>query len=178
MILYNIDISNKEEVIKWLNKIRTGSGDARPLWTAMIKSKKIEQFARYEFNPSSDSHKMWADLKPNYLRWKKAHKFPTGIGFLTGKLREAASSDAKKVLKKKSLTWILNSDVPVSKRGYKYAPVFHWGKRDGSQPPRKIFRYTHLRVSSFLKLDAKKFASGVRHASFTYVWLRKVLEGK
>lgn len=177
MISYGINISNYEAVIKWLDKIRAGSGDARPLWAAMIKSKTIEKFVQHEFHSTQDSHKMWPALSPGYLEWKRK-RGETGIGYLSGALREAASSQAKRKPGKKSLRWILDQTVPVSDKGYRYAPVFHWGKKDGSQPARRIFRYTALRVSSFLKLDAKKFESGVTHASFTWRWLKGVLETK
>ena len=182
MIVYGLDISNKEEVIKWLNKIRKGSGDARPLWLAM--QKKIPQFTDYEFDPKRDSHKLWITLTPEYEAWKKRKGFPVGMGYLFGSMREAAGKRAIKKISKNKMLWIVNPKVATEKGAVgDYMYRFHWGYRGTDklgrkidQPAREMLRYTHLRVSSFLKLDAKKFKSGVTHASFTYNWLRKVLE--
>ena len=168
------DIENKEQVIQWLEKLRKGTGDARPLWIAMYP--KIVEFVNYEFHDSADTHKLWPALDSKYKRWKQLKGFSIGMGVMTGKMRTGAGKEAKKVLKEDSLLWILNQTNVRSKKGYRYAPVFNFGRRDGSQPARKIYKYTALRISSFLKLDAKKFESGVTHASFTYNWLRKAFK--
>lgn len=183
MILYGVDIKNKKEVIKWLNKIRKGTGDARPLWMAM--SKKIPEFTDYELDPDSDSHKLWPKLSKRYLKWKSKKFGHVGMGYLWGTLQKAAGKKAKRMVTPTTLLWIVNSSV-AGKKGKKvgdYLFRFHYGfsgedrlGRKINQPARKLFRYTNLRVSSFLKLDAKKFKSGAVHASFTYNWLRKVLE--
>lgn len=185
MILYGVNISNKKEVIKWLNKIRKGSGDARPLWIAM--SKKMPEFTDYEFDPNADPHKLWPGLTKPYLKWKKRKFGHSGMGFLHGNLQKAAGIKAKRMITPKTMLWMVNPNITGAK-GKKvgdYLYRFHYGftgsdslGRNINQPARRIFRYTALRVNSFLKLDAKKFKSGAVHASFTYNWLRKVLEVK
>src|SRR4030042_664909 len=175
MIVYKLDISNKEAVFAWLDRIRKGSDDARPLWKAMAK--QIPVFTNYEFDPNRDNHKLWPKLKDSTLAQKERKGFPSGIGFQTGTLREPAGAQAKRELKPKYMLWLLNAEMTRTKGGkWKYGEVFHWGKKDGSQPARPIFKYTRFRVSSFLKLDAKNFKNGVTHASFTYAWLKKMLE--
>jgi len=170
----SLDIENKESVIRWLNEIRKGSGDARPLWLAVVP--KIIEFVNFEFSSTVDKHKRWESLNSIYKKWKVTHGFPSGIGVLTGKLRRGAGLLAKKKMRKRDFVWELNQSGVVSKKGYSYAPVFHFGKRDGSQPPRTIYKFTALRLNSFLKLDAKKFSDGTVHANFTYKWLKKSLE--
>jgi hypothetical protein len=175
-------IKNKENCIKWLNEIRSGSGDARPLWKAVTP--KVIEFVDYEFHPSRDTHKMWAGLGAKYLKWKIKRYKVSGIGYLTGALKNAASKDAIKTSNPKNFIWALNTEhqegrVPVSKYAYR----FHFGfkgtdsaKREINQKERPIYKYTAIRVNNFLKLDAKEFNNGSKHANFIYTWLKKELE--
>jgi hypothetical protein len=172
MFKFKLDIENKDKVIKWLEKIKKGSGDARPLWIAMIP--KVTEFVNYEFHDTIDGHKLWENLTSRYKKWKQKKGFSTGIGVMTGKLREGAGKDSIKQITPKSLKWILNDSNTKSNKGFNYAPVFNYGKRDGTQAARPIYKFTALRLNSFMKLDAKKFKAG-SHASFTYKWFRNVL---
>jgi hypothetical protein len=173
---FTLDVKNKDAVIKWLEEIREGSGDATPLWKAVTP--KIIEFVDYEFSPTIDGHKLWPRLNVDYLIWKIKKYKVSGIGYMTGSMKDAASKNAVKTYTSKSLTWQLNSnDVEShSKNGYDYSQVFHFGKRDNSQKPRPIYKYTALRLNNFLKLDAKQFSDGTKHANFTWEWLRKSLE--
>lgn len=173
-----LDIENKEEVISWLRDISRGSGDAIPLWKAVTP--KVEEFVDYELHPEIDSHKLWPQLNPSYLLWKIGAKGVSGIGYLEGDMREAASKKAVKTYKPKTLLWKLNTGY---KRVKDYVYRFHFGfegedslGRFVKQPERPIYKYTYIRVSNFLKLDAKNFSDGSRHANFTYNWLKKSLE--
>lgn len=170
MIIYGLDIENKEAVIKWLDKLRQGSGDARPLWTAMIP--KIQEFVSYEFHPTIDDHKGWASLKEKYKEMKMKYGYPPGIGVRTGKLRSAAGQKAIIKMTEKSLIWKLNEAIPVED-GIPYARNFHEGQ--DKIPARPIYKYTALRVNSFLTLDVKRFNDGTVHANFTYNWLKNTL---
>lgn len=187
-----LDIKNKEAVIAWLERIREGSGDATPLWIATTP--KIIEFVDYELDPNRDAHKLWKRLSPKYLLWKIKHKGVSGIGYLTGTMREAAGKEAFKIYNPKSLLWKVNTTITNKESGVsvgKYVYAFHYGrdvsyskkaekalkkaKKLNKQPARPLYKYTALRINNFLKLDAKKFNTG-DHASFTYNWLRKSLE--
>lgn len=171
-----IDIKNKEEVIKWLNEIKKGSGDATLLWKAVTP--KIIEFVEYGLDPEQDSHKLWPRLSLNYLIWKIRTHHVSGMGFLSGTMRKAAGEDAIKEYTPTSLIWKLNSSVVQahSKNGYDYSMVFNYGGRKKKQKPRPIYRYTQLRINSFLAFDVKQFNDGRSHNSFTYRWLKKSLE--
>jgi hypothetical protein len=180
---FKLDIKNKDAVIKWLEEIRRGSGDATPLWVAVTP--KIVEFVDYEFHPTRDTHKLWPRLSVNYLIWKIRKHHVSGIGYKTGVMKDAASKNAIKLYKSKSLTWQLNSNAVAANdpNRYDYSKVFHFGTRNQTkgkgkrvQKPRPIYKYTAIRLNNFLKLDAKTFNSGVKHANFTYSWLRKSLE--
>lgn len=157
-----IIVANKENYIKWLNKIRKGSGNARPLWLAMTP--KIQEFIDFQFNESSDTGKRWRRLKPSYKKWKKKKGFSTAIGVMTGKLKSAAGTEAKKKATPKSLIWLLNNSVATSK-GIKYAKWFN-----ASRP---IYRNVALRTTSFLNQDIANFPNG---AGFTFNWLKNSLK--
>ena len=171
MIVYGLDIENKKEVMQWLDGIRKCLGDARPLWQAMIP--KIKEFVAYEFHPTQDSHKGWASLKKKYKESKIRAGHAPGIGVRTGRLAYAAGEKAIKTLNEKSLIWQLDESIPVE-NGERYAKSFHFGSDD--IPARNIYKYTALRVNSFLTLDFKQFNSGATHASFTYAWFKKSLQ--
>jgi len=173
-ISIDLDIDSKEAVIKWLEEVQRGTGDAKPLWLAVIP--KIKEFIDYELDEIQDSHKKWQKLSEKYLDAKIKKGYPSGIGVRTGLMKKGSMEQAKKKVTSKSLTWELNQNVVRSKKGYPYAMVFHYGKKDGSQPARPLFRYTMLRLNSFLKMDVRKFNDGTTHANFTYKWLRKSLE--
>lgn len=170
MIVFGLDIENKDAVIKWLNELRRGTGDARPLWTAMIP--KITEFVNYEFHPTMDAHKGWASLKQKYKESKMRHGYPPGIGIRTGKLRLGAGEKAIKQMDTKSLLWKLDVSIPVE-NGIPYAHYFHFGT--SKMPARTIYKYIALRVNSFLSLDVKRFNDGQTHANFTYTWLSNTL---
>lgn len=174
-MLYKLDIKDKNKTIRWLRHIEKGTADASPLWRAMIP--KITEFVNFEFDTTRDKHKLWQVLNEDYLKWKIKHGKARGIGIMDGKLRDGAGRLAQRKIKPKSMTWILNQANVESEEGYPYAPVFNFGKRDGSQPPRPIYKYTVLRINSFLKLDAKKFSTG-QHANFTYRWLKNSLKAE
>lgn len=172
MIVYGLDIHNKQEVIKWLNKLREGTGDARPLWMAMIP--KIKEFVNYEFHPTIDSHKGWASLKQKYKEMKIKYGYAPGIGVRKGWLRYGAGEKAIVKMNEKTLMWILNPNPMIEHEGEDYSIAFHKGH--DNVPARPIYKYTALRVNSFLTLDAKRFADGSVHANFTYNWFKNVLE--
>jgi hypothetical protein len=151
-------IDNKEECIKWLNKIKTGSGDARPLWHAM--EDKITEFVYYQFRESDDSGKRWKRLTPKYKAWKKKRGFSGTIGTLTGYLKEYAGEGAVKKFGRTELYWAVNQSK------VKYAKWFN--------NRRSIYKNVALRVNSFLSFDVKQFNDG-SHNSFTYSWLRNAL---
>jgi hypothetical protein len=172
---FKLNIKNKEAVIAWLNEIKEGTGDATPLWKAVTP--KIIDFVNYELDPHSDGHKLWPRLKVDYLIWKIRTFHVSGIGYLTGAMQNASGESAIKKYSPKSLLWRLNPATVIynSENGFDYSQVFHKGKRDGTQKARPLYKYTSLRINSFLKLDAKKFNDG-SHASFTYLWLKNSLE--
>ena len=171
MIVYGLDIENKEAVIQWLNQLRKGTGDARPLWLAMIP--KITEFVKYEFHPTIDAHKGWASLKDKYKETKMRYGYPPGIGVRTGKLRMAAGERAIKQMNERTLIWKLDTSIPIED-GKQYAYWFHLGH--DRMPARSIYKYTALRVNTFLTLDVKNFNNGQTHANFTYTWLKNTLQ--
>lgn len=180
---FKLEIENKEAVIKWLEDIRKGTGNAVPLWKA-ITPKTIE-FIDYEFDPDQDGHKLWPMLSTEYLIWKIRVKGVSGIGYLSGAMREAAGREAIKEYKAQSFLWKLNDTVSSEdgKDVSDYVYRFHYGfsgsdarGRVVDQPARPIYKYTQIRLNNFLKLDAKRFNDGTKHANFTYNWLRKELE--
>jgi len=170
-MIFGLDIENKKKVIKYLSKISKGSGDARPLWTALIY--KITEFINYEFHDTADGHKLWQTLYPPYKSWKERNGKASGIGVMDGKMREGAGKEAIKQIKRKSLTWILNQADVESVKGFKYAPVFNKGSKDGKQPARPIFKYTAFRINSFIRRDDTNFEKG--RAGLISNWFRKVL---
>ena len=193
---FKVNIHNKEAVIRWLDEIRLLSGDATALWMAVTP--KIIEFVDCEFHPTRDTHKLWPRVNVDYLIWKIKKYHVSGIGNLTGNMMNAASKDAIKKYSPRSLLWQINSGKVSegSKNGYDYSKVFHFGTRNQTtkakakknkgeegeakssrvQKPRPIYKYTALRLNSFLKFDVKKFNDGTKHNSFTYNWLKKSLE--
>lgn len=160
-----IDVKNKEQVIKWLEKIKKGSGDARPLWKAMTP--KIIYFIDWQFREEDDTGKRWKSLKPAYKEWKIKKGFASGIGVMTGKLKKGAGELAIKKYKRKVLQWSVDQSFVRGKKGVRYAKYF-----DGVRP---VYKNVVLRINSFLTFDIKRFESGSLN-SFTYAWLRKYLE--
>lgn len=171
-----IDIQNKDEVIKWLDSIKEGSGDATLLWNAVTP--KIIEFINYELDPSRDAHKLWPRLNTKYLLWKIKHYHVSGMGYLTGEMQKAAGANAIKTYTPKSLKWELHGQMIEgnSKDHYDYSKVFNWGTHKGRyQKPRPLYEFTALRINNFLKMDVQKFNGGSRN-SFTFQWLKKSLE--
>lgn len=155
-------MSGQDAYLKWLDKIKKGSGDARPLWIAMTP--KIIEFVNHQFSETSDSGKRWKKLTIPYKKWKAKKGFPTAIGVRTGKLKRASGTQAIKQLRMKSLVWRMDASIPVE-NGRPYAKYFH--------EKRPIYKNVDLRVNSFLSKDIKNFPNRV---GFTYKWLRKSLE--
>lgn len=99
-------------------------------------------------------------------------------------MQEAASKEAIKEYKPKEFIWKLNDSVSAGDKKVKdYVYRFHFGfhgsdslGRFFDQPARPLYKYTRIRVNNFIKLDAKKFNDGNKHANFTYNWLKKSLE--
>jgi len=168
MINVNFDIENKEKTLRWLDRVREGLEDARPLWKALTP--KITDFIDYEFDPKKDAHKKWAVLSGRHLAYKKRKGYNPGIGNMKGKLKKGAGMNAIKKYKEKSLLWKLNHAKVKSKRGYEYAWVFHKGNPKTNQPARPIYRFTCLRINSFVRRDVKK---GI---GLTYNWLKKAIK--
>jgi hypothetical protein len=192
---FSIELKNKSQVIKWLQDIREGTGDARPLWKAV--SPKIIEFVEYEVDSNRDAHKLWKKLTPKYLAWKIRNKGVSGIGYLSGSMRRAMGKEAIKEYNPKNLLWKINTSTINSETGKpvsKYIYAFHYGRDQGfskgaqkilkkakklnKQPARPLYKYTALRLNNFLKLDVKQFSNGTKHANFTYAWLKKYLEVK
>lgn len=165
----SLDIENKEEVILWLQNIKRGTGDARPLWHAVTP--KIIEFVNMQFDETGDGAAKagWKSLKPKYKAWKIKKGYPGVIGVMTGKLKIAAGEQAVREYKERELVWGVNNDVATSNRtGTEYAKYFN--------AKRNIYRNTVLRMNSFLSFDIKQFIGG-SHNSFTYIWLRDSLRG-
>jgi hypothetical protein len=159
-----IDLENKDAVIAWLERIKKGSGNAKPLWKAMTP--KITEFVDWQFRSESDVAKRWKKLKPSYKAWKIKKGFSSGIGVMTGKLREGSGTSAKKKYTRKILFWRVNESYVRNKKGQKYARYFN--------KVRPIYKNVAFRVNSFLSFDVKQFKSG-SYNSFTYIWLRNAL---
>lgn len=168
MLDIDFDIENKEQTLNWLKRVREGLENAKPLWKALTP--KITEFVDYEFDPNRDSHKKWAKLSPSYREWKRRKGFPVGIGYLRGNLKKGAGQNANKKYGEKSLLWKVNHSGVRSKKGYKYAWVFHKGNTKGTQPARPIYQYTVLRINSFVGHDIKK------DTGITYGWLKKAIK--
>lgn len=159
---FKIIIENKENYFKWLNKIKKGTSDARPLWTSMTP--QIIEFVNFQFNEGSDTGKRWKRLTPRYKKWKVRHGFSPMIGIKAGRLKEAAGSKAIKRSTRTSLSWAVNHSVATSVRGKEYAG--HFNRK------RPIYRNVALRTNSFLKTDINNFPN---RTGFTYNWLKKSL---
>jgi hypothetical protein len=157
--------------IKWLTEIKNATGDARPLWIAMIP--KIRGFVAEEFTPRNPNK--WPQLSPKYKKWKEKRGYPSWIGELHGKMKSAANEKAVIDMQPTFMTWKLDPQNALSKKGYPYANVFNFGRRDGKQPARTIYKSTVLRVNSFLRTDINNMEGGAS-MSFTFAWLRKAIE--
>ncbi len=169
MIDYKIKVDWKP-TLAWLERIKAGTGDARPLWAAMIP--RIRTFVKDEFaggNPNK-----WQSLSPRYRHWKATHGYPHWIGVLTGKMRDAAGPGANIQLKPRVLIWGLDQNKTRAKNGASYSGYFHSGTR--KMPARPIFRSTRLRVDTMLRKDLNDMKSGDPRMSFTFAWLSKSLE--
>jgi hypothetical protein len=169
MINIKID-ANWKPSLEWLEQIKKGTGDARPLWIAMIP--KIREFVAFEFAGSNPNK--WPRLNQKYLEWKVKHGFPSWIGAMSGKMKDAANEKAEINMQPEYMTWKLNPQNALSKKGYPYPNVFNWGRRDGKQPARPIFKSTVLRVNNFLRTDINNMEGGSR-MSFTFKWLEKAV---
>lgn len=170
MINIKIDADWKP-TIKWLTDIKNGTGDARPLWLAMIP--RIREFVADEFSGSNPNK--WPALTPKYRHWKAKKGFPHWIGVMTGTMKEAANEKAEIDLQPTYMTWKLNPNNALSKKGYPYANVFNFGRRDGKQPPRPIYKSTVLRVNNFLRKDINNMEGG-SSMSFTFRWLMNAVK--
>lgn len=154
MIPFKLTFKNKKQVIKWLNKVRRGVGDARPLWKVLTP--KIIEFVEFQFRPNANSGKRWKELTEKYKQFKEKNGFPTAIGYRTGRLFSGAGVGAKKKFQRKRLTWQVDPNI-------EYAEFFN--------NERSIYKNVSLRLNSFMKLDAKKFSDGKIHGNLTYKWL-------
>ena len=160
-----------QPTIKWLKRIQKGTDDARPLWVALVP--RIREFVKDEFSGANPSR--WPALTPKYRHWKSRARYPPWIGVMTGTMRDAAGPGAVIELTKTRLTWKLDTSKALSDKGYPYSTVFHWGRKDGSQPPRHIFKATVARTNSLLKKDIKDLEGGSK-AAFTFAWLSKAID--
>lgn len=165
--MIKLDIENKEAVLRWLEQIKKGTGDARPLWKAMTP--KIIQFVDNQFQQGSSANKTWKPIKHGYKRWKAKKGFSTGVGVMTDTLKRGAGVQAKKKYKKKFLEWKVNNSLvnPFSKKTLG-SYVKHFDK------VRPVYDNTIIRVNSFLTTDIQSFNGG-SYNNFTYAWLRKSL---
>ena len=157
--------------LKWLKNIQRGTDDARPLWVAMIP--RVKEFVAAEFSGANTSK--WPALTPKYRQWKTKMGYPAWIGTMTGAMGKAAGPGAIISVQPKKMTWKLNSAAALSDKGYPYSGVFHFGRRDGSQPARTIYKSTVLRVNQFLQTDIRDLEGGGK-ASFTFKWLERALD--
>jgi len=155
---FELDIENKKAVVNWLNQIRKGTGDARPLWRALTP--RLNEFVNWQFRGTDNSGKRWKRLTPKYLEWKRKNNYFTGIGVRTGALKKATGINAVKTYSPKYLLWAVNPSIDYAK---------HFNSK------RNIFRNIAARFNNFMKLDAKQFEDGKVHANFTYAWLRNIL---
>jgi len=158
-----IDIENKDQVIRWLENLKRGTGDARPFWRALTP--RITEFVEKQFDYSSDSGKRWKSLTDKYVKFKAKKGFHPGIGVMTGLLGEGAGKRAIKKYKRKELLWSVNQGL-VQNKGKKYAGFFH--------KDRPIYDMVAIRLNSFLGIDIQKFTGGSKN-SITYLWLRNEL---
>jgi hypothetical protein len=155
--------------LEWLEKIKRGLDDARPLWMAMIP--RIREFVDEEF--SGNNPNKWQSLTPKYRHWKAQHGFPHWIGVLTGNLKKASGQNAKVKINPKWLEWAVNTDMTQVKGG-NYGIFFSRGT--SKMPARQIFRSSKMRINNFLKKDINDMEGGSRMA-FTFAWLNKAIEG-
>lgn len=165
---FSVDVDWKPS-LKWLDQIKSGAGDARPLWVAMIP--RVREFVAEEF--SGNNPNKWSALTPKYRHWKAMRGFPHWIGVLHGNLRQGAGPGAKIVIHPKYFKWELDQSKTVNARGTNYAPFFNFGT--SKMPARPVFKSTVLRVNNFLRKDINDLYGGSRMA-FTFKWLEKAIE--
>lgn len=165
-----LDIKNKEAVIEWLNRVKQGSDDARPLWQAVTPKIEKEFIEMGQFSPYTNTGKGWKHLTAKYIRWKSKVGYPNVTGIMTGKLRFAAGRDALVKQKPKYMTIRVNEKLVRNAKGEQYAHYFN--------ALRPVYKTVPKRINSFLSFDVKKFSDGRTHNSFTYLWLRNALEPK
>lgn len=155
--------------LEWLENIKRGLDDARPLWVAMLP--RIHEFVAYEFSGSNSNN--WPQLTPQYKRQKVRQGYPYWIGVRTGTMRKAANEEASISITPKQLNWELNkSGTPTKGRGDQYAQFFHRGTK--KMPARPIYKTTVRRVNSLLRKDINNL-EGNNRMSFTFKWLEKAL---
>lgn len=139
--------------LRWLNGVKRGVGDMSPLYKAIEPS--MRKFAKTEFSSSNPNN--WMELKPEYKAWKSSKGFSTNIGVMTGRMKWAASDGAKTTITQKTMIYELDNSKTRTKKGVDYSQYFDHYK-DGS-PKRKIFRWTALRVESFIQGLTVKFVN-------------------
>ena len=50
---FHIDIENKDEVVRWLERLKNGTDDAKPFWKALTPT--IIKFVDTQFDYTSDA---------------------------------------------------------------------------------------------------------------------------
>lgn len=156
--------------LEWLENIKRGTDDARPLFIALVP--RIQTFVADEFSGANPNK--WPILNPKYRQWKAKKGYPHWVGVLSGKLRTAAGPNAITSISKTELRWELNYNIPVSPKGAPYSFYFDGGTR--KMPPREIFKSSVRRINSLLKQDIKDM-EGNNKMAFTFAWLEKAIEG-
>ena len=149
--------------LEWLEKIKRGVGDARPLWVAM--QPKVIEWIKQEFTDSNPNK--WKKLSPKYLEWKLKNNFPATIGILTGDMLKAASDNAIVEMTERHMS------VEVNQAEAPHSVFFHFGTK--KMPARGIYKRTRLVIDSWLRDDIRDMEGGSRSA-FTFQWLRKFYE--
>ncbi len=171
--------------LQWLENIKKGTDDARPLWFAMLP--RVHAFVAEEFSGTNPNK--WAQYKPNkvimrtgnksamgvstYKAWKVNHGYPWWIGVMTGRMKRAANENATINVTPKKLTWELNKSGTPTKGGDQYAQFFSGGTRKMTARP--IYKSTVLRVNNLLRQDINNM-KGQSRSSFTFAWIEKALE--
>jgi len=162
MMNIKAEFKDFKPTLKWLNKIKNGTGDARPLWIAMTP--KLREFIANEFSGANPAR--WLALTAKYRHQKAKQGFPHWIGVRTGAMRIAANQRAKIKYSPKVLEWKLDTSMTPTKSGIPYALYFNQA--------RPIYRSVRDRVNAFLRTDIKDMAGGSK-AAFTFAWLEKAL---
>ena len=117
---------------KFFDEMDKSVSDAKDLWKDLEPG--IEKSINYEFSDANPN--VWKPLTNKYLNWKIKKGYPGTIGILTGALKRAVTTDAKKEFAAKYLRWRMNTKIP----GYKGKLTGEYGKY--FHKARQIFRYT------------------------------------